>query len=96
MYVIAIHKVTDQSKFWPPNVTELTKPIPPHLKLHHTFAGTDGTEAVCVWEAESVDALRNWLDPFTAGGSVNTYFAAANREGIAIPASATQRAKQRA
>ena len=96
MYVVAKHQVTDPGKFWPADVADLTRQVPPHLKLHHTFAGTDGTEAVCVWEAESVDALRSWLDPFTAGGSVNTYFTAANREGVAIPASATQRATQRA
>jgi hypothetical protein len=94
MYVVAIHQIIDQAKFWPANVAELTKPIPPHLKLHHTFAGTDGSQAVCLWEAESVDALRSWLDPFSAGASVNSYFPAVNKAGLAIPA--TRRATQRA
>ena len=94
MYVVAIHQVIDQAKFWPPDVAQLTKPVPPHLKLHHTFAGTDGSQAVCLWVAQSVDALRRFLDHFSAGASVNSYFPAVNKEGLAIPA--TQRVMQRA
>ena len=36
-------------------------------------AGTAPT-AVCLWEAPSIDALRDYLDPATAGMSENTYF----------------------
>lgn len=87
MYVVVQHQITDPAKFWPPDPSELTRIPPSHLTLHHTFAGTDGTRAVCVWEGESVDAVRDWLDPFTAGSSVNTYFAVENKTGLAIPAS---------
>ena len=86
MYVVVQHRVTDPAKFWPTDVAQYATMVPPHFTLHHTLAGTDGSQAVCVWEAASVDALRDWLDPFTAGGSVNTYFAAVNKEGVAIPA----------
>jgi len=94
MYVVVQHQVTDPAKFWPSDVAQYATMVPPHLKLHHTLAGSDGTHAVCVWEAESVETLRDWLDPFTAGASVNAYFAAVNKDGVAIPAvrPATQRA----
>ena len=86
MYVVVQHQVTDQAKFWPTDVAQYAAMTPPQFRLHHTFAGTDGSRAVCVWETESLEALRDWLDPFTAGASVNAYFAAVNREGVAIPA----------
>ena len=93
MYVIVQHQVTNPAKFWPADAAQFSTMPPSHLKLHQTLAGTDGSQAVCVWEGESVDAVRDWLDPATAGASVNAYFAAVNREGIAIPAGqlATQR-----
>ena len=94
MYIVVQHQVTDPVKFWPADVAEYARMVPPHLRLHHTLAGVDGTRAVCVWEAESVAALRDWLEPATADGSVNAYFAAVNKEGVAIPSAraATQRA----
>ena len=85
MYVVVQHHVTDPAKFWPADVAHLATMVPPHLTLHHTLAGVDGSRAVCVWEAESVETLRSWLDPFTAGASVNAYFAAVNKDGVAIP-----------
>ena len=95
MYVVVQHQVTDPAKFWPADVSQYATIVPPHLKLHQTLAGIDGSQAVCVWEAESIDAVRGFLDPFTAGAAVNEYFAAVNREGIAIPA-ASGAAAQRA
>ena len=94
MYVIVQHRISDPAKFWPDDVSQFATMIPPHLKLHQTFAGVDGLQAVCVWEAESLETLRGFLDPFTAGAAVNEYFPAVNREGVAIPTTrpATQRA----
>ena len=86
MYVVAQHRVTDPAKFWPTDAAQYATMVPPHLKLYQTLAGSDGSQGVCVWEAESVEALRDWLDPFTAGASENTYFAAVNKDGVAIPA----------
>ena len=59
--------------------------MPAGLKVIHTFPSPDGDKAVCVWEAQSVEAVRNFLDPATAGVARNTYFEAPNKEGIATP-----------
>ena len=82
MYVLVQHNITDPPTFWS---AADTSTLPPALKLHHTFAGKDGTHAVCLWEVESVDALRAFLEPATAQASRNEYFEVENKEGFATP-----------
>jgi hypothetical protein len=33
------------------------------VKLHHTFPTPDGTRAVCIWAADTVETLQNLLEP---------------------------------
>jgi hypothetical protein len=78
------HNISEPATFW--NAADPTT-ISPELKLHHTFPTPDGTRAVCIWEAASVDALRNSLEPLIGSTSRNEYFAVENREGFARPSS---------
>ena len=82
MYVLVQHSISDPATFW---AAADTSTLPPALTLHHTFAGKDGTHAVCLWEVESVDALRAFLEPATAQASRNEYFEVENKEGFAAP-----------
>ena len=41
------------------------------MKLHHTFPTPDGTRAVCIWEADTVETLRNLLEPIVGKVSRN-------------------------
>jgi hypothetical protein len=89
MYVVVQHTITDPATFWnsaDPNA------VPPHVRLHHTFPTPDGTHAVCLWEAESVDAVRQVLEPLVGAVSRNEYFAVENREGLARPSGVAQAA----
>ena len=88
MFVIVQHTVTDLGTFW--NSADPTA-LPPHVKLHHTFPAPDGRRAVCVWEAESVEALRGFLEPVVGGASRNEYFEVENRDGIAMPSGVARR-----
>jgi hypothetical protein len=82
MYVLVQHIISDPPTFW--NAADPTS-LSPKAKLHHTFPTPDGTRATCVWEAESVEALRNLLEPVVGRASRNEYFAVENREGFAFP-----------
>ncbi len=89
MYVLVQHSISEPATFWSsadPNT------MSPDLKLHHTFPTPEGTHAVCIWEAESVEALRNFLEPLIGGVSRNEYFAVENREGFARPSLVPQAA----
>jgi hypothetical protein len=89
MYVVVQHTISDPSAFW-----SSTDPasLPSHVRLHHTFPTPDGTRAVCVWEAESVEAVRNLLEPMVGAMSRNEYLAVENREGVARPSGVPQAA----
>lgn len=82
MYILVQHTISDPATFW--NAAD-PNAFPPAVKLHHTFPTSDGTHAVCIWEADSVDALRGVLEPVSGGVSRNEYFQIENREGFARP-----------
>jgi hypothetical protein len=48
---------------------------------------------VCIWEAASVDALRNLLEPLIGRTSRNEYFAVENRERFGRPSRLAQAAE---
>jgi len=84
MYVVVNHAINDTSGFWAA-AASVTAGLPAGLKVIHTFPSPDGHKAVCMWEADSVDSVRDFLDPATAGMARNDYFEAPNKEGMAMP-----------
>ncbi len=82
MYVLVQHTVSNPASFW--NDAD-PRTLSPKAELHHTFPTPDGTRAVCIWEAESVDALRALLEPMIGKASRNEYFAVENKEGFTFP-----------
>ena len=89
MYVVVQHSISEPAAFW--NAADPST-LSPDIKLHHTFPTPDGTRAVCIWEAESVDAVRNVLEPVIGRASRNEYFEVENREGFARPSGIPQSA----
>jgi len=89
MYIMVQHTISEPAAFW--NAADPNN-ISPKLKLHHTFPTPDGTRAVCIWEAPSVDELRNTLEPLIGRISRNEYLPVENREGFARPSRVPQTA----
>jgi hypothetical protein len=89
MYVLVHHAVNEPVRFWA-NAQKGLADMPSHLTLHHTLSAKDGTRATCLWEAESVSAVRDFLEPLLGPTAANEYREAENREGIAVPASMQQ------
>ena len=88
MFVVVQHTITDPDTFWS---SADPAALPPQLKLHHTFPAPDGRRAVCLWEAESVEALRDFLEPVVGASSRNDYFRVENREGVVMPSGVSRR-----
>jgi hypothetical protein len=89
MYILVQHTISDPAAFW--NAAD-PNTFSPDVKLHHTFPTPDGTRAVCIWEAASIDAVRNVLEPLTGRISRNEYIPVENKEGFARPSRLPQTA----
>jgi hypothetical protein len=83
MYILIDHSISDPAAFW--GSGEQVMRMPPGVKLHHTFPTRDGTKAVCVWEADSIDTLRGFIEPIVGRVSQNEYLEVENKEGVATP-----------
>ena len=92
MFVLVQHTISDPAAFW--NAGDPTK-ISPQITLHQTFPTPDGTRAVCIWEAASVDALRDLLEPLIGKVSRNDYLAVENKVGFGRPSRVPQTAAAR-
>ena len=84
MYIVVNHEINDAARFWA-TAKEATANLPANLKVLHTFPSPDGRRSVCGWEADSVDAVRSFRDPATAGMARNEYFQTPSKEGISMP-----------
>ena len=84
MYVLVHHRIHDRDGFWPLAQEGVSK-IPSGLTLHLSIPARDGTVATCLWEGESLEAVRGFVEPLLGKASDNDYSEAENREGIALP-----------
>ena len=92
MNIVAKHRIIDPEKFFSMNAEEVAGGGPPGVQGRQFFPSRDGSVAVCLWEAESIDTLRDYLDPATAGVSENTYFEVNEERAVGLPEAAAARA----
>jgi len=84
MFIAVQHSISDPSGFWG-GAEQLAPKVPAGFKLHHSFPTKDGTRAVCIWEADSVKSLRDFLEPLISRASTNEYFQVENKDSVAMP-----------
>ena len=77
MYVSIHHKITDSQK-WDQATKNMMAAIeqgslPQGLKAVMYLPATDGRQADCIWEANSVDALKAFIEPATSSAAQNEY-----------------------
>jgi hypothetical protein len=84
MYVVVQHKISDPAAFWA-KAEEMVPKLPSQFKLHHCLPTQNGSKGVCVWEGQSVEAVRSYLDGQVGHVSTNEYFEVENKEGVALP-----------
>ena len=88
MHVVVQHRITDPEKFLSMDAEEVSGGGPAGVQGRQFFPSEDGSAAVCLWEADSIQTLRDYLDPATAGVSENTYFAVDTQRAMGLPAAA--------
>jgi hypothetical protein len=72
-YFVAIHDVSDPERFWG-GAAEGIGSLPQGVALHATYPRHGGSKAVCLWEAESMDAVRQIVEGAAGDSSRNEFF----------------------
>jgi hypothetical protein len=88
MHVAVQHRITDPEKFFSMNAEEVLGGAPPGVQGRQFYPSQDRSVAACLWEADSVDTLRDYLDSVTAGVSENTYFEVDTELAMGLPEAA--------
>lgn len=83
MFIAIEHEIHDPSKFQ--ECTERVFPLPDGLHLHQFFPASDMSRAVCLYEAPSVQQLREYIDGTLANASTQRYFQIAEGHAIGLP-----------
>ena len=88
MFVVVQHRITDPEKFFSADAQEIAGGGPPGVQGRQFFPSDDRSTAVCLWETDSIDTLRGYLDPATEGASENTYFEVNAESAMGLPEAA--------
>lgn len=79
MYVAVIHAISNPEKFW--NMGG----FPETITFRGTFPNPTGTRAVCLFEANSVDTVRDYLEEAVGAVSDNEYYEVAADKAVGLP-----------
>jgi hypothetical protein len=74
MFVTVIYHITDPKGFEAAEAKALEAGLPGHVALPIHAATIDHTLGVCIWEGESVDAVREVVEGAVGAWSDNEYF----------------------
>jgi hypothetical protein len=88
MKIVAQHRIIDPEKFSSMDSQDVADGAPPGVELRQFFPSEDASAAICLWEADSLDAVRNYVDAATAGVTENTYFEVDGQRAVGLPESA--------
>lgn len=72
MFVSVIHRITDPDRFFA-MASDTAQQLPSDLRLPQYVSSADRSTTVCLWEAPSVERVREFLEPLTAGICKNEY-----------------------
>jgi hypothetical protein len=84
MRVMAIHTIADPQRFFAA-VEAGMKDMPSGLSVTAMVPSRDRSKAVCVWEADSVDAVSSLVEETTGDSSTNEFFEVDAANAIGLP-----------
>lgn len=88
MFISVIHRISDPETFWA-TAASATSDIPADIKLHQTVTSNDRSTAICLWEAASVDGVRDFLEPLMGRVCKNEYIEIDPSSSMGLPTAAT-------
>jgi hypothetical protein len=83
MFVVVEHTITNPDAFFA--LAQRVAEAPSGIKALQFLPSMSKDRAVCLWEANSVDALKGFLEPLSAQSSRNTYYAVDSTKAMGLP-----------
>ncbi|MGH2599776.1 MAG: hypothetical protein ACRDJ9_10350 [Dehalococcoidia bacterium] len=83
MFIASEHEIHDSAKFQA--CAERVFPLPTGLHVHHFLPATDLSRAACLYEAPSVDHLRDYIDGTLGDASTQRYLTVDEKHAIGLP-----------
>jgi hypothetical protein len=88
VHVVLQHTVLDREKLAGADPQAINDGGPAGVQGLQTLPTADGSQLFCVWETPSIEALRGYLDPATAGAVENSYFEVDSEHALGLPTKA--------
>lgn len=85
MYVLCNHTVRNPREFWE-RAKQALPNLPDGIRIHNVFPNADGSRGVCLWEGDSMEHVRAFVDGATADVSDNDFFAVQADNARGLPA----------
>jgi len=85
MYITVIHNISDPEKFSEVVRSATTAGFPEGIVLHYSYPSADGRRSTCLWEADTVDTVRDVVEPAVGEFSNNEYFEVDADHSIGLP-----------
>lgn len=71
MHVVVNHHISDPEKFW--GVLSSNPPMPDGFHVKVVLPGTQGSKAVCIWQAPDIPSLEKLITDTVGSYSHNTF-----------------------
>lgn len=84
MFVVVQHDITNADAFFGA-AESVVGGAPKGLKTAQFFPSNDRKRAMCLWEAPSVDSVKNYLEAKIGSSSRNTYYAVDSKVAMGLP-----------
>ena len=85
MFIVVEHTITNPDYFFGLASRVAEAPSGVNARQFFPSVNKDKRQAVCLWEAKSVDALKGFLDTLTAQSSRNTYYPVDSTVAMGLP-----------
>ena len=85
MHVVIQHRIKDPERFFDGDPEQIATGGPSGVRGHQFVVSQDRSAAFCLWEADSVDNLRTYMDGLTGDSAENSYFEVDEEISMGLP-----------
>ena len=85
MLIIAHHNISKPEEFWK-TAKEITQQLPANLKLHGVYPSKDTKSGTCLWEANTVQEVQQFLDRNAGKFAKNFCYEVNVKDSMGLPA----------